>query len=362
MDNIPLNQYVPDTVSPPGETLKETLDALGMSQADLAERTGRPRKTINEIIKGKTAITSETALQLERVLGAPASFWNNRERNYRDALARLAEQDRLEAEAEWLKTIPVSAMVKAGWVRRFNNKVQQLREVLNFFGVASPEQWKSMCAKLQANFRHSAALKSDLGAMVAWLRKGELDAQAVACAPYDDIGFHQVLTRVRELTLQPPGIFVAELQEQCRQAGVAVVFVPLIRKVYPSGVARWLSPQKALIQLSLRYKTDDHVWFSFFHEAGHILYGGRRAIFIDGDRVENEREEKANAFAEDVLIPRPELVQFISRGRRSKVAIRTFARHIGVAPGIVVGRLQHEGYLPRTHCNDLKRRLTWVSK
>ena len=54
--------------------------------AELAESTGRPRKTINEIIAGKAEITAETALQLERVLGIPASFWNNLERNYQESL------------------------------------------------------------------------------------------------------------------------------------------------------------------------------------------------------------------------------------------------------------------------------------
>ena len=78
--------FQPDHAVPPGETLKETLETIGMSQAELAERTGRPKKTINEIIMGKSAITSETALQLERVLGVPASFWNNLERNYKDLM------------------------------------------------------------------------------------------------------------------------------------------------------------------------------------------------------------------------------------------------------------------------------------
>ena len=82
-------KFEPDYTVPPGETLLETIECLGMSQAELARRTGRPVKTINEIIKGKTAITPDTALQLERVLSVPASFWNNLERNYRESLAQF---------------------------------------------------------------------------------------------------------------------------------------------------------------------------------------------------------------------------------------------------------------------------------
>ena len=83
MSDMGQNQYMPDNVSPPGDTLLETIETLGISQSELAERMGRPKKTINEIIKGKTAVTPDTALQLERVLGVPASFWNNRVRQYR---------------------------------------------------------------------------------------------------------------------------------------------------------------------------------------------------------------------------------------------------------------------------------------
>ena len=76
------NQYAPDYVSPPGESLQEKLEELGMSQVELARRTGCPRKTINEIIQGKAIITPETALHLERVLGIPVRFWINRQQRY----------------------------------------------------------------------------------------------------------------------------------------------------------------------------------------------------------------------------------------------------------------------------------------
>ncbi len=91
-----------------------------MSQAELAERTGRPKKTINEIIKGKATITPATALQFERVLGVPASFWNNREHHYRDNLARQAERDFLKSQVGWLKQFPIKTMVEFGWITGFN--------------------------------------------------------------------------------------------------------------------------------------------------------------------------------------------------------------------------------------------------
>src|ERR1700689_2970635 len=124
------NQYRPDMVSAPGETLEEVLETRGMSQAELAERTGRPKKTINEIVKGKAAITPETALQLERVLGIPAGFWIAREQNYRESLARAREAVEFEQQADWLDQVPYRAMVRLGWVTEYREKVRQLEEVL----------------------------------------------------------------------------------------------------------------------------------------------------------------------------------------------------------------------------------------
>lgn len=169
------NRYNPDYVSPPGDTLLEVLEDRGMTQAELAERTGRPKKTINEIIKGKAAITPETALQLELIFNIPASFWNNHEGHYREFLAQQEEKKRLAKQVPWLKEIPVTAMIKYGWIRRCGDKVEQLREVLNFFAVASPEQWEGIWLNHHIDFRKSQAFQSDPKAISAWLRRGEID-------------------------------------------------------------------------------------------------------------------------------------------------------------------------------------------
>lgn len=126
-----------------------------------------------------------------------------------------------------------------------------------------------------------------------------------------------------------------------------------------SGATSWLTPTKAVILLSLRYKSDDHLWFSFFHEAGHILLHGKKDIFIEDNNVSG-KEEEANRYASEFLIPGQKLRSFLSIANLSKESICGFATELGIAPGIVVGRLQHDGLLPAAHCNGLKTRLTWV--
>lgn len=368
------NRYTPDVVSLPGETLAELLAARKLSQADLADRMGRPKKTVNEIIKGKAPITPETALQLERVLGVPASFWNNLESNYRAHIARQEEASRLTEFAEWPKSFPLADMAKWGWIQRHHDPVQQVRELLEFFGVASPAQWTEVYAEPQASFRQSTAFKINAGAVAAWLRRGEIVAEDIQAAPYDRLGFRKALGEVRALTQEPdPDIFVPRLRSLCANSGVFVTFVQEPKGCRASGAARWLTPEKALIQLSLRGKSDDRLWFTFFHEAAHILFHGKRLVFLDesvqgssGDqkraaKIMAKEEDEANRFAATFLIPEAPYRQFTRRSSRfAKVAIAAFAQSIGVSPGIVVGRLQHDGLLPYSHCNDLKNRYKFV--
>jgi len=370
--------YSPDYAVPPGDTLLEVMESLGITQAELAERTGRPTKTINEIIKGKAAITPETALQLERVMGVPASLWNNLEQNYRTALARAAERERLEGQIKRLEGIPVRPLVRMKWVEEHSDPVSQLQAILSFFGVASIEAWQDLWGgvKRATAFRQSLAYQSDYAVIAAWLRKGELDARTIQCQPFDPSRFRDTLEEARGLTADPRSI-PGKLVTLCAAAGVAVTFVPELPKLRLWGATRWLTPDKALIQLSLRYKTDDHVWFTFFHEAGHVLLHGKRTVFVENTPVGvqptrdpqtgtpqggDEEEAQANKFAADFLIPPDRYGEFVEAGSKSCVAIQAFAKDLGIASGIVVGRLQHDEVIPYNACNGLKARFRWVER
>ncbi len=357
------NQYVPDTVSPPGETLEEILVERGMPQSELADRTGRPKKTINEIIKGKAAITAETAIQFERVLGIPASFWIAREQNYREALARAKETESLEDQGDWLDTIPYKAMAKLGWVVSYEQRARQLEELFRFFGVASRSSWEGIWNNSVPAFKKSISFQSEPGALAAWLRKGEIEGSRQPCQTYDEHSFRAALSRIRSLTRDLPRNFEPIVQAVCSESGVAVVFVPELPGTHVWGATRWLSPTRALVQLSLRYKTDDHLWFTFFHEAGHILLHGKRDVFLEGDQEEQgNKEAEADSFARDFLIPMSKYRIFCRKGSFSCAAASRFGHEIEVSAGIVVGRLQHDGHLDRTQCNNLKKKVDFIFK
>jgi HTH-type transcriptional regulator/antitoxin HigA len=356
------NQYAPDQVSSPGETLLEVLEARRMSQAELAERTGRPKKTINEIVKGKAAITPETAIQLERVLGIAASFWIAREQNYRESLARAKEASSLQDEVGWLDEIPFRALVRLGWVSEHRDKASQVEELLRFFAVASPTSWKDMWHTPAPAFRQSPSFTSQPGAVAAWLRRGEIEASEQDCASFDLEGFKVVLGQVRSMTRDMPRDLDSSLTSLCNQVGVAVAFVPEIPGTRVWGATRWLSPNCALIQLSLRYKTDDHFWFTFFHEAGHVILHSKRDLFLDeeGSSGSVDKETEANHFARNWLIPEVNYRQFCRKGAFNCASAERFAHEIGVSPGIVIGRLQHDDKLDKSYCNSLKKDVSWL--
>ena len=359
-------RLVRDYAIPPGETLLESIDSLGMTQAELSRRMGRPLKTINEIIKGKAMITADTALQLERVLGAPARFWLNLEANYREDLARLEEMRKLEREIEWLREIPCREMEEYGWLDTSGDSSDagKLDAVLRYFGVASVGSWVETWKSPGAIYRKSSLFQAAPGPVAAWLRRGEIVAARTTCQAYDQKRFQTAVNLARTLTIEPPEVFVPRLQSVCAASGVVVAFVRELNKCPVSGATRWLTPSKALIQLSLRYKTDDQLWFTFFHEAGHILLHNKKLAFLESSEMTGATEEKldqeADQFAENTLIPQLKWCEFVSGGSLNMSGVVGFSRSLGIAPGIVVGRLQHERLIPFNRFFSLKRKLKWA--
>lgn len=361
MVNEEFYTFEPDYVVLPGDTLSDTIEAMGISQAELARRTGRPAKTINGIIKGHVAITPETSLQLEKVLGVPSSFWINLESSYRQDLAKIKEEESLARSLDWLEKFPISHIIEMGFMEKEKNKIEQFKELLKFFGVASMKSWDEVWNPKVA-FRKSNAFETDLGAISAWVRMIEIEANKINCKPYSKKTFQEKLMEIRELTTESkPDIFIEKLTELCSEAGVAVVFLPEVPGCRASGVTKWLNPKKAMIGLSLRYKTNDHLWFTFFHEAGHILLHEKKTMFIEGisDEELTAKEEEANKFAADFLIPPKQYNEFTSRKPISAQRVLRFSEELGIAPAIIVGRLQREGFINYSHLNRFKVRYTW---
>ena len=354
-------RFDPDYAVPPGATLEETMEALGMTQRELADRTGLTVQTLNRITKGEQPITYETANKLELVTGTPASFWNNLEAQYREQLSKINQARQMADTIIWLKDIPVKELVSRDAIPPETDKGLIVREVLRFYGVSSVKAWHTVWDQPAAAARRSPLLKSSPGPTSAWLRLGQLEAREIECAPHDKKRFEENIRLIRNLTIHHPNKFVPEMKRLCAESGVALVLVPEIKGAPWSGAAEWLTPTKAMILVNLRGKSEDKFWFSFFHEAGHILHDSKKERFIDDGKSYRERPEEkaADQFAAETLIPSRFNAEI--KAARSALEIRSIASKLKVSPGIVVGRHQ---YLTQkwTNFNGLKTRFVWGEK
>lgn len=374
MDSKTQNQYKPATLPQPGEIVLDYLDSLEWSQVELARRTGITPKTISEICNGKTPITANTALSFEKVLNRPAHFWLNLQRQFDEAEARKRAKANVSHWDDWAKKFPIQEMKGLGWFEKEIAPDSKVDNLLEFFGVSSPDSWNSVWAAANVAYRQTTRFRTSVEAISAWVRATEIAASdletEVNLREFDETHLRSSIEELRSQTTQSPEKFVAKVQNLCAAAGVLVVWVPELKLTGISGCARWLSDRKALIALTLRYKSNDHMWFTFFHEIGHILLHRREKRFILDNVYTNftdqivdppmqAREEQANRFAADTLIPPDELFLFVLEKDFSSRAVRKFAEKIGVCPGIVVGRLQHDSWIRPNQLNEFKIRFGW---
>lgn len=353
--------FRPDWVSHPGETITDLIEEREWTQIELAQRLGFTTKHLSRLINGKVALTEDAALRLERVLGSTANFWLNREAKYREHLARIEAQQRYQSWTGWLDKLPLSELKKAGVIpnQRITKSIKPelVEHLLRFFGVASPEQWEQRYVGMQAAFRRTRETQSDMGAISSWLRLGEIESEKLDGPKYNRKIFGEALQQIKALTRQSPQEFEPELRRLCHEAGIVFVMVPAIPRAHVSGVARWINNHRPLIQLSLYGKTNDKFWFTFFHEAAHILLHAdeKKTIYLDdlnSNSNVSKEEDEANQWASEFLISKEysDLLPTL----KSKDAVKSFAQEIEVHPGIVIGRLQHEEYIPVSWMNDLK--------
>ena len=350
----------PDRAIHPGVYLGEEIEARGMTQTELAHRMERPVQVVNEIVRGRKAISEETALGLERVLGTPARVWLNLQSMYGLVRARLAEEAALDEQADWLRRFPVREMARRGWIEQDGTVADRVRSLLQFFGLQSFSHWDERQAAL--GFRLSPKAKTDRCALHAWVRRGEIEGRGLPAEPYGEARFRDALAQIRGLTAERD--FWTPMRELCASAGVALVAVPEFPRTGAQGAARWLTSDKALIQINIRYRWADVFWFTFFREAGHVLMHRQKEVFVDvGERhgmARDARETEADRFAADFLIPPERWAAFAGARPRTADRVRAFAGEEGIAAGIVVGRLQHEGLIPHDRLNSLRARFRWA--
>ncbi|UCE18312.1 MAG: HigA family addiction module antidote protein [Gemmatimonadota bacterium] len=355
-----------DVAIPPGEYLEEVISELGMTKDELARRMNRPAPKLSAIFTGNKAITPDTALQLEKVVGVPAHIWTGLEAEYRLALARqqeIRELQRLRDESRLITKFCYAKLAALGYIAKRTKPTDKVQELQRFFGVTSLKNVPAL-KRYQVVFRHGrhGKVKRSPEAVAAWLRIGELQGQKTECAPFNKHKLENTLPTLRHMTRQSPEKFEADLRGTLSDAGVVLVLCSHLPKTYAHGATFWLGQKKAVLMLTIRGSWADIFWFSLFHELCHLLYHGKNMVFIEGEDTDmklGKQEEEADQFAADILIPPNDYAGFLENGSYSSRDIRSFADHLGIDHGIIVGRLQHDKQFKNSWHNDLRSRYTW---
>ncbi len=334
----------------PGETLREFLDGQSMAQSELASRTGLAKKTINEIVKGKNPITHDTAQKLSMVLGASASFWSNLQRGYDETLARLAMEKRIESELVMARKFTCfTQLVENNYIKRVRSIEAKAFELLKFLGISSFDY-------MEENYR-IAYRKSETGNLskenlIAWLRCGEIDAEktAVNLKVFSKNKLKKAIPRLRTLTTKPPKEYSEKFVSVLAACGVALAYVPYLKNTFVNGATRWINAKNPLIQIAPRFKREDILFFTVFHELGHVMRHGSSIGYVNldeakrsllsGDAIKAEKE--ADAYASNVLIRKSDWKSFRQRDTYTARSIREFASSVDISPSVVAGRLAYE--------------------
>ncbi len=347
MVNIKNRGYVSPFAVHPGETVREALEYSGLSQADLSERTQISEKTISLILNGQQPVTPETALKLERVLGLSYDLLVGMQAQYEADEFRLAEQQRLEEEVSFLPQFSCfSELVKLGYVEAVKEPTRKVEELLKFFGVNSLGSVPTVfAAAWKKSDKHTISNES----LAAWLHIGKIESLKREVQDYDAEKLKENIVKMRALTKEKAEVFAPALVDLCAEAGIVLIFTPHLKNTRVNGAARWLTPKKALVQVSLYYKYADIFWFTLFHELGHILKHSKKMSFVDdlSNPEVNEMEEQANKFAQQIIVPPEKEKEFTILKTQLdtsnvKEKIIGFSKQIDIDPGIIAGRVGRE--------------------
>ena len=334
--------------TPPGATIKEQLIDRGLSQKEFALRMGMSEKHISKLINGDVQLTPEVAVRLEMVLGVPAKFWNKLEATYREKLIKANAENEMDSDKELVKKLPYREMSKNGWVPETREATEKVIYLRKYFEVVNLEIIKDMKLSKIACRRLAETEKGNL-ALLAWAQKAKLEARAIETSLIDLKTLKEKLPEIRSMTAMNPADFCPKLIEMLSGCGIALVFLPHIGGSFLHG-ATFCDGNKIVVGLTVRGKDADKFWFSLFHELGHIVLGHIGKT----DEITEQDENEADLWAKDELIPKEEFEQFKKTQDYSSISVCDFANKIGIAPGIVVGRLQKERCITYNMLNELK--------
>lgn len=342
--------------SAPGKSILDLIEQRNIPKSTLPDILNISHTTLEDLLNGYKAIDNSIATKLSKEIGGSVQFWIKREEQFREDLLRL---ENISAD-KLLSDFDVNYVSKNSLS---NDSVTQKDKFLNFFDVPDFPSWKLKYSDLfkRVYFKKSHTLQSKKVGLATWLRCAEIYSNTIKTSSWDKDKLIASLDDIRHLTKEKdPNIFIPHLKDIFASCGVKFLILKTPKGCPISGAIRFIDENPVLV-LSLRYKSDDHFWFTIFHEIGHLIQHNIQDIFLedrtdqgDVDKIEGE----ANYFAEKTLLSGldKDALKRISISHRNIVRK---AVELNISPGILVGQLQFYEIVSHKHFNNLKRRYTW---
>ncbi|MEM6735726.1 MAG: ImmA/IrrE family metallo-endopeptidase [Bacteroidota bacterium] len=348
------NKFQPNWSISPGDSIQKLLELKNISLDDFAYSIGEKPSMVDSLINNSCQIDETVAQTLSVTLGSSPAYWLNISKVYNEW-----SKSRIDADKDlWLKDLPLNFMESNGWV---DSKTDRYEECLKFFDIKSVGEFKNKYDQLHNEFafRKSSAFSEEFGATIAWLRKGEIEANKQVTTKWDPEQVTKKLDDLKQISrVKSPKQFIPRLTSLCNALGISLVILRAPKGCRASGASKFISNSKAMILLSFRYLTDDQFWFTFFHELGHLVMHPEVALFLEANsEVQNDFELEANLFAGELLVP-SEFYPVLKK-TRGKKSILKLAQELGISPGILVGQMQFAGITKPSYYNHYKRRYNW---
>ncbi len=341
--------------SSPSMTIKHILSELDCTIEDLSHDVG---PEILPVIYENSPITEDLAYRISHHLGGTAEFWVKRDKQFRKQISGTEPID----ENVWIKDIKYADLANLDWVPKTRKSDEKIENVLDYFDCDTVEEWKFRYKNILDSiaFRTTNSFENCGPSTIAWLRRGEQVTDTDTLPKFDSSALEKSVPELKKLCkISDPNVFLPKLKKTCGQSGVGLAVVKAPKGCKASGATRFLTNQRAILQLSFRYLSDDHFWFTIFHEIGHLILHEKAPLFLEGSFNEiDDFENDANEFSFDVLIEK-KYRDDIATVKISAKPIIKLAYKIGISPGILVGQMQNMELIERSKMNFLKRRYQW---
>lgn len=343
----------------PGYYVADIIEDMGMSQDEFATRMGTTGKTLSKLVNGQCNLSVDLAQKLAMMLGTGIDVWLNLQTTYNQKKAEIEQQKQNDEQTAIVSMIDYSYFVKVAHLADTRKSDEKVANLCGFFRVSDLRIMLE--PDFLVNFRSSVSVveqKNIINAR-AWLQTAMNFSKDLPIGKFNKSKLEMALPEIRKMTLQDPQVFLPRLREIFAECGVAFVLLPHLKNSGINGAVKWSDSEHVLLALNDRRCYADTFWFSLFHEIKHVLQQKTKTVFVSSDIKQIEQlnqtlEDEADRFAQDYLIPLEEYKRFAPNRFTSDAEIIRFARKIGVHPGVVAGRLQHDKIIPQNRCSRLK--------